>query len=278
MNDDRKSAAEQALSITERLQMAAIKSTFDEPRLGQILQWLQEHLGRHWISLSTDRLHYVHHIDRVPPLGRDQSFIIACNHRSFFDLYVVVSNLIRNGYHQRIFFPVRSTFFYDTPLGFLVNGLMSFFAMYPPIFRDKKKASLNAYSMEEAARLLRTGGYMMGFHPEGTRNKGNPYDLLPIHSGIGRLVHSARVPVIPVFVNGLRVDGLARQITSNFDGTGTPIHTVFGAPLEVSDLLTQPANQSTAKQIANRVAAAITALAQEERQLRAAAGHPPFEG
>lgn len=266
------------LSPLERLQMAAIKRTFDDRNFGRAMQWLQEHVGQYWIQLATDRLHQMHHLERVPRFPREQSFILVCNHRSFFDLYVVISNLIREGYQQRIFFPVRSTFFYDHPLGFFVNGVMSFFAMYPPIFRDRKKASLNAASMEEAARLLRLGGHLLGFHPEGTRNRGNPYELLPIHAGIGRLVHSARVPVVPVFINGLRVEGLYEQIKGNFDGTGTPIHTVFGEPIDFGDLLEQPGNQSVFKQIANKVAAAIRQLGQEEKELRAAAGHPPFTG
>jgi 1-acyl-sn-glycerol-3-phosphate acyltransferase len=262
----------------ERLQMAAIRHTFDDPNFGRALQWLQAHVGRHWILLATSRLHEMHHLERLPRFAPNESFILACNHRSFFDLYVIIANLMAKGYGQRIFFPVRSTFFYDNPLGFFVNGVMSFFAMYPPIFRDRKKAALNAASMEEAARLLRNGGHLLGFHPEGTRNRGNPYELLPIHSGIGRLVHSARVPVVPVFTNGLRVEGLKEQIKGNFDGTGTPIHTVFGAPIDFGDLLEQPGNQSVFKQIANRVAGAIRGLGAEEQILRAKAGHPPFEG
>jgi hypothetical protein len=74
------------------------------------------------------------------------------------------------------------------------------------------------------------------------------------------------------------VEGLKEQIQGNFDGTGTPIHTVFGAPIDFGDLLEQPGNQSVFKQIANRVAGAIRGLGAEERILRAEAGHPPFEG
>lgn len=268
----------QVLSRIERAQLALIKKTFDEPHMGKAMQWLQHHLGQHWILWSTDRLHHMHGLERVPRIPATESFIVVCNHRSFFDLYVIVSNLFREGFGQRIFFPVRSTFFYDNPLGLAVNGVMSFFAMYPPIFRDAKKAQLNATAMDEVVRLLRAGGHLLGYHPEGTRNKGDPYKLLPVRAGVGRIVHGARVPVVPVFTNGLRVDGLAKQVTSNFDGTGTPIHTVFGAPIDFGNLLDQPANQSTFKQIANRVAAAISELGQEEKRLRAEAGHAPCGG
>ncbi len=58
---------------------------------------------------------------------------MVSNHRSFFDLYVVSSVIVKRGLEQRLMFPVRSQFFYDSPLGLAVNGAMSFFAMYPPV-------------------------------------------------------------------------------------------------------------------------------------------------
>ena len=101
--------------------------------------------------------------------------------------------------------PVRSNFFYDTPAGFVVNGVMSFFAMYPPLFRDKRRTALNALGLDELAGLLRSGETLVGIHPEGRRNPGtDPYQLLPAKSGVGRLIHAARgVAVVPVFTNGL---------------------------------------------------------------------------
>jgi 1-acyl-sn-glycerol-3-phosphate acyltransferase len=175
---------------------------------------------------------------------------------------------------QRIVFPVRSTFFYDNPLGAFVNGSMSFFAMYPPVFRDAKKAQLNMLTLDELAWLLRQGGYFVGFHPEGTRNMGDPYSLLPARTGIGRLVHKSRARVIPVFINGLNSTDMWAQIRGNFDGSGTPVHTVFGSPIDFGSLLDEPANQTTFKRIANKTREAIMGLAHEERQIRFASDLP----
>jgi 1-acyl-sn-glycerol-3-phosphate acyltransferase len=192
----------------------------------------------------------------------------VCNHRTFFDLYVVTAELVSRGLPHRILFPVRSTFFFDNPLGLLINGTMSFFAMYPPIFRDKRRAALNLASLDEMASLLRRGGIFLGIHPEGTRNKdGDPYALLPAQPGVGRLVRKAQVPVIPVFVNGLCND-FVHQVMGGVLGTGVPIHIVFGAPVDFGPLTKAPDNPRTHRQISEVCRRAISLLAEEERALR----------
>jgi 1-acyl-sn-glycerol-3-phosphate acyltransferase len=230
---------------------------------------MQRTVGQWWILRATDRLRHVHGLERLPPLGAGTSFILASNHRSFFDLYLTSAVLVARGMPQRILFPVRSTFFYDHPLGPVVNGLMSFFAMYPPIFRDRKRAALNLASLDEAAALLRRGGFFVGLHPEGTRNKGDdPYTLLPAQSGAGRLIHAAGVPVVPVFVNGLGND-LPRQVAGGLTGRGTPVHVVFGAPVDFGALRGAPEGPATYKRTAEVCLEAIAALGREERAFRA---------
>jgi 1-acyl-sn-glycerol-3-phosphate acyltransferase len=64
---------------------------------------------------------------------------LVSNHRSFFDLYVVTGYLVKRNMPHRLVFPVRANFFYDRRLGLFVNGVMSFFAMYPPLFQRRKK-------------------------------------------------------------------------------------------------------------------------------------------
>jgi 1-acyl-sn-glycerol-3-phosphate acyltransferase len=163
---------------------------------------------------------------------------------------------------------VRSGFFYDRALGIFMNGVMSFFAMYPPIFRDRKRAALNLASLDELARLLRRGGFFVGIHPEGTRKKDDdPYTFLPAQSGVGRLIHKARVPVVPVFVNGLSND-FARQIRDNVMRRGAPIHIVFGAPVDFGALLDLPGSPRTYKRISERTLEVIGELGREEKEIR----------
>lgn len=259
------------LGPLERAQIRLVRSTFDAGFLDRAIRFLQRSVGSTWIHHFTKNLRRVHGLDRLPAMPPEQSFVLVANHRSFFDLYVVVGELVRRGLPHRIVFPVRSAFFYTNPLGLFVNGVMSFFAMYPPIFRERRKAALNGKSLDELAWLVRRGGVLAGLHPEGTRNRGDdPYSLLPAQRGVGRLIHETRVPVIPVFINGLLPTDLPRQVRSNFDGTGTPILVVFGAPVDFGELLDQRTSPRTHQAIADRALAAVAALGSEERELRAA--------
>jgi len=260
------------VSRLEYLQMRAIRRTLEPGGLDVTLRFLQRTVGVFWITQATRHLHRIHHIERLSALLPDKSFILVANHRSFFDLYVLTAALLRWGMRQRIVFPVRANFFYDTPAGFLVNGAMSFFAMYPPLFRDKKRAPLNALGLHELAGLLRAGNTLVGIHPEGRRNPGDdPYDLLPAKSGVGRLIHAARgVAVVPVFTNGLLPNDLPRQIKSNFDGTGIAIHSVSGAPIDFSNELAEAASPRLFTKIAERCLDAVRVLGEEEKALRRA--------
>jgi 1-acyl-sn-glycerol-3-phosphate acyltransferase len=259
------------VSRLEHFQMRAIRRTLQPGRVDDALRWCQRTIGQSWITIATSKLHRVHHLDRLEPLAPDKSFILVSNHRSFFDLYVLTAALLRWKLRHRIVFPVRSNFFYDTPAGFLVNGVMSFFAMYPPLFRDKRLTTLNALGLEELAGLLRGGETLVGIHPEGRRNPGDdPYELLPAKSGVGRLIHAARgVPVIPVFTNGLLPNNLPRQVLSNFDGTGISIHSVFGTAIDFGDLLNEPATPRLFRRLSERCLDEVRKLGQEEKSLRA---------
>jgi len=261
---------EKRLSWLERTLIAIVRRTFEPGLFSRGVQFCQRTVGCGWIHLCTKNLRHVHGYERLPPLAADQSYILIANHRSFFDLYVVFGDLVHRGLQHRIVFPVRSKFFYDNPLGLLVNGFMSFFAMYPPLFRDRKKALMNPLALEELAFLLRRGGMFAGIHPEGTRKRDDdPYTFLPAQRGVGKVIQDARVPVIPVFINGL-INDLPKQLSGNFDRTGQDIFVVFGEPVEFGDLLDQGKSPKVHQAISDRVMQAVSALGQEERALRAA--------
>ena len=257
------------LGRVERAQLRIIRRSFEPGAVDGTLRWFQRRVGARWIDLCTRNLRRVHGVDRLPPLDPSKSYLCVCNHRSFFDLFVVTTVLVLEGMSHRMLFPVRSNFFYDHPLGFLVNGAMSFFAMYPPVFRERQRVALNLAGIDEIVWLLQRGGAFVGVHPEGTRKKDDdPYTLLPAQSGVGRIIRHSRATVLPVFVNGLRQSGLVDQVMGNATGKGDPVHVVFGSPVDFGGLLEQPPTPKLYKQIAEKTVSAIRVLGEEEREIR----------
>jgi 1-acyl-sn-glycerol-3-phosphate acyltransferase len=239
-----------------------------EPGLwDQALRFGQRTAGCNWIEICTRNLRDVHGRDRIGTLREDKSYIVVSNHRSFFDMYVITAYLVKRGLRHRILFPVRSNFFYDSAAGIFVNAVMSFFAMYPPVFRDKGLAHLNVASLDETIRLLRRGGFFIGLHPEGTRNTGDPYAMLPARSGVGRIIHQARMPVLPVFIHGLGND-LKKQVLGNFTKKGDRVNVVFGKPVDFEGLLEKAPSPRVFKAVSERAMEVVAALGQEERRIR----------
>jgi 1-acyl-sn-glycerol-3-phosphate acyltransferase len=256
------------LSPWERFNVALARKTLEPGGVDRVMRTLQRHVGARWINGAIPRLRHVHGIERLPALRPEQSFLCVSNHRSFFDLYVVSAHLVARGMPHRLVFPVKSNFFYDRLLGPVVNGAMSFFAMYPPIFRDRERAALNIASLDELVRLLAQGGTFVGIHPEGTRKKDDdPYTFLPAQSGVGRVIHKARVPVLPVFINGL-VNSIPEQVRGNLTGKGTKVFVVFGEPVDFGAALDAPGSPRTYKKLSEMALAAIGKLGEEERRLR----------
>jgi 1-acyl-sn-glycerol-3-phosphate acyltransferase len=256
------------LSAIEKAQIALVRRSFEPGLIDKSIRVCQRDIGSTWIHYSTRNLVRVHGLERLPELDPNRSFICVANHRSFFDLYVVTSLLVRCGLPHRILFPVRAEFFYTNPLGLFVNAVMSFLAMYPPLFRGRRRAALNLASLDELIYLVRRGGVFVGIHPEGTRKRdGDPYTFLPAQRGVGRLIARTQACVLPVFIHGLLND-LPRQVRSNFDGTGKRVHVVFGEPVDFGDLFEAPESPRLHQALADRCLESIGALGREERRLR----------
>ena len=257
------------LGFWERTNLRLIARTFEPGPFNRFLALCQRTVGQAWIHHSTKHLRTVLGAERLPSLSDEESLLVVANHRSFFDLYVITAGLVRAGLTKRIIFPVRSGFFYDNPFGIVVNFLMSFLSMYPPIFRDRKKAALNLASLDELSFLLKRGGVFAGLHPEGTRSRGaDPYEMLAAQPGVGRVIHKSQVRVVPAFVSGLTND-LGAQLKGNFTRRGAPIAIVFGEPIDFDDLLDQKGSPRVYRQIAERCLERIAALHPQEQAFRA---------
>ena len=246
----------------------------NEGRWKRFWTFCQRTLGAGWIHLSTYNLMQVYGLENVSAASRDRPILIVANHRSFFDMYTVSTVLFRNTkWRKQLFFPVRGRFFYQSPLGLFVNLVMGWWSMYPPFFAsgDKpipEKRPFDKFSFRLLTELCRTGpGNVIGFHPEGTRNKNwNPYSYLRPQPGVGKLIKDAAPQVIPVFIAGLGND-LPKQVMGNWTG-GEKIRIHFGPQIDFSEYLRKRDHMRTYKEISEVVMSKIAALGEKDRQMR----------
>jgi 1-acyl-sn-glycerol-3-phosphate acyltransferase len=238
--------------------------------------WCQSVFGAGWIQLSTYNLMRVYGLENIEAVDHSRPILLVANHRSFFDMYTVSTTLFRRTrWRKQLFFPVRGRFFYQSPAGMFVNLVMGWWSMYPPFFVTGEdpipaKRAFDKYSMRRLAQLCREGaGNVIGFHPEGTRNKGpDPYSYLRSQPGVGKLIKDANPQVVPVFIAGLG-NKLAKQVLGNWFG-GDKIRIHFGPQIDLSEFMVKPDRLRTYKEIADFVMNKIAELGEEDRAIQSA--------
>jgi len=226
--------------------------------------------GARWVQACTRNIMHVDGLGRAMALEPERGVLLCVNHRTFFDSYSIASRLMGQApWCQRIYFPVRSTFFYENAAGLVVNAIIGGLCMYPPIFRDTARRAENDRAVEKLTDFLAQPGTLVGMHPEGTRGQGpDPYQLLPAQPGIGQLILRANPTVLPVFVNGLETNFVS-QVAGNFRAGGTPIVAVFGDPVDLSEFAGQKPRAALYKRVADKVLDEIRKLGPREREIRA---------
>jgi 1-acyl-sn-glycerol-3-phosphate acyltransferase len=214
--------------------------------------------------------------ERLEAIPDRASFLMVSNHRTFFDQFIIGWLLFLSGrYNRKSSFPVRANFFYEHPPGLLISMLLSGGSMFPPFFRRPEAKAFNKYSLSILVDLLREPGNLIGFHPEGTRNKGpDPYHLLPAQPGVGELALKARPTILPVFITGL-TNHLLSELWANIRKK-RPIVIVFGNPVGVGDWPAQT-RLSHAKKCADLLNEKIAALMEEEKGVRSGALSAVFQ-
>ena len=241
--------------------------------------WNTVVMGAMLYATAGRRLNVIH-LERLAKFRAPDRVLIVCNHRTFFDFFVITAIVYwRTKLSHRILFPVRSSFFYDNPIGPLVNATMSGMRMFPPVLRAesvRKRGTFNEYSVQRAIEELAVPGTVMGLHPEGTRNKSeDPYALLRARGGVGRIaLESPEAHIIPAFAVGMGND-LGKEFGNNFlRAKETRIDVLFGPEILLDDLRMLPRSPQTARRASERLLDGIRALAEEHRALM---GLPPRE-
>jgi 1-acyl-sn-glycerol-3-phosphate acyltransferase len=236
--------------------------------------WCQSTIGAGWIHLSTYNIMNVYGLEHVEAASRKRPLLLVANHRSFFDMYAVSTVLFRKtSWRKQLFFPVRGRFFYQSPLGMLVNLIMGWWSMYPPFFATgdnpiPEKRAFDKYSFRLLTDIAHTGpGNIIGFHPEGTRNKSDdPYSYLRAQPGVGKLIMDAQPQVIPVFIAGL-CNNLPKQVARNWNREEV-IRIHFGPVLDLTDQLSKPDRLRSHKEIADFVMEKIAELGDQDRAMQ----------
>ncbi|AKV04215.1 hypothetical protein AKJ09_10878 [Labilithrix luteola] len=248
-----------------------VADLLSQPKLSPVsAAWNSVVMGALIWSCGSRRLN-VHGLEHLSALGKKDSVMLVANHRSFFDFFSITAILYwRTQLTKRIFFPVRSSFFYDHPLGPPVNFAMSGMRMFPPVMREKEKKAFNHYSVARCIEELNRSdvGTVLGLHPEGTRNKGaDPYAFLPAQPGVGRIALGCiRARVIPVFVLGMgqSIPGEVRMNVLAADEN--PVDMYFGPPIDFTDLKPKANMLTTQKLASERCLDAIRSLADQQRR------------
>lgn len=262
----------QVLSSFERFALRLVER-MNHGRWKRFWTWCQSTMGAGWIHLSTYNIMNVYGLENVEAVSHERPIVLVANHRSFFDMYAVSTVLFRNtSWRKQLFFPVRGRFFYQNPAGLLVNLIMGWWSMYPPFFATgdhplPEKRPFDKYAFRILTNLARIGpGNIIGFHPEGTRNKGtDPYSFLRAQPGVGKLIMDAQPQVIPVFIAGL-CNSLPRQVMRNWNREEV-IRIHFGPQLDLSEHFNKPDRLRTHKEIADTVMQKIAELGEQDRKL-----------
>jgi 1-acyl-sn-glycerol-3-phosphate acyltransferase len=150
----------------------------------------------------------VWHSEYVPAEG---GALIVSNHQSFLDPVVIALRLYRP-----ISYFARADLF-DNPLfGWFIRSLNAF-----PVRRGEGDIG----ALREALRRLNEG-HLLCFYPEGRRTRDG--ELSPIQKGIALVIRKAKVPVIPVVI-----EGAYQALPRHGWVQAKPIRVLYGPPLDV---------------------------------------------
>jgi 1-acyl-sn-glycerol-3-phosphate acyltransferase len=261
------------LSRIEKLAVKLGELSNEDPRG----KWLQARFLRGvsytWVRAAIANRMFADGVEDLMALRPATGVMLVSNHRSFFDQYCMLLACYMGpvAWAKYLFFPVRSNFFYDKPLGMVINAAIAGGAMYPPVFRQTERRKLNDEALDKMVDIVRRAGNVLGMHPEGTRGKGDdPYTFLPAQPGVGKLALVAQPVVIPAFILGLG-NNILEDIRLNFTKEARRKHaviTVFGSPIDYGDLAAEKPRPALYKKTADRFMAEIKKLSEREKVLR----------
>lgn len=179
-----------------------------------------------------------HHI---PESG---GFILATNHRSYFDPLLAGSWATR-----QVYFLAKQELFANKLFGWVITRTNAL-----PV----RRGTIDRRAVQLCLEVL-SEGYGLTIFPEGTRAGSGGF--LPPKPGVGVIAAQAKVPVVPVYIHG------SEQLMSCFTGREKmTIH--YGEPITIETLSSYPVDKTGYLQIAELVMERIKAICDEVLSLK----------
>jgi 1-acyl-sn-glycerol-3-phosphate acyltransferase len=167
-------------------------------------------VARIWTTLCFDLKTY--HEDYVPRTG---GVLLIANHQSYLDPVLVAVRLRRP-----VSFFAKSELFENPYFAWLIRSLHAF-----PVRQGKADIS----AVKETIRRLKEG-YILNLYPEGTRTEDGR--IGPIQKGVALIVRQAKVPVVPVAIDGsFEAWPQGKKLCRSY-----PIRVLYGPPLRIDAL------------------------------------------
>jgi 1-acyl-sn-glycerol-3-phosphate acyltransferase len=154
----------------------------------------------------------VHGIENVPTTG---GALLVANHQSYLDPVVVAVRLRRP-----VSYFAKSELFENPLLRWLITSLHAI-----PVRQGKGDHA----AFRETIRRL-DEGHILNFYPEGTRTSDG--EIAPLEKGIALILRKAKVPVIPVAIEG------SFQAWPNHQKVFRPgrISVLYGKPINFNEM------------------------------------------
>ena len=151
-------------------------------------------------------------VKNVPMTG---GVLLVSNHQSYLDPVLIGVNVFRP-----ISYLAKSELFENPVFGWFIRGLNAF-----PV----RQGAGDVGAVKETILRLQEGGALNIF-PEGARSEDG--ELQPIEKGASLVIRRAKVPVVPVVIQGsFRAWPKGRAIFR-----GAPIRLLYGPPMELAHL------------------------------------------
>ncbi len=177
--------------------------------------WLSRAVFKFYIRLVVEGR------EHVP--AHEKAMVIALNHSSFLDLFVLGVAV-----SKPVYFPVKREVIDDVRIGWLMRGVGGF-----PVDRDVLDVSVARTMLGH----LRAGRFV-GIAPEGTRSLTG--EVLPFKTGFLKLAVKAKAPIMLVAVHGAyEAAPKGRRIPRRAMGRHEGVTVRLGAPIDLSQYYDQ---------------------------------------